>query len=389
MQYRIISVTIASLLVIILPVMAQDDFEKWVQQQNLSFSEMISEQNQSLDSVTQEFDRYEEDQNQQFEDFQAAIEQKWEVFKSSSPQKMVSYDDDLNSRSSVDFEKGEIEVEVIIEDTPGKTSQQSQEEGEIALEKKLQKVITLPAPDNQPILKDQIADGEGGSISPKTSKVFAKKVVATEAVQKSNITAKDGKPRVKYSVTIKMVPNHIEIRAKRFKANILKQSKRFKIDPAIVFAIIHTESSFNPKARSHVPAYGLMQLVPKSGARDAYSYIYKRDKLLSAQYLYIPVNNIELGCAYISKLRHVYFGGIKNDESAYYCTIAGYNTGPGNVAKTMSGTTKLIANANAVNGKTPEQIFKILSNKLPYVETRKYLVKVLERSNYYRSWLKM
>ena len=127
MQYRIISVTIASLLVIILPVMAQDDFEKWVQQQNLSFSEMISEQNQSLDSVTQEFDRYEEDQNQQFEDFQAAIEQKWEVFKSSSPQKMVSYDDDLNSRSSVDFEKGEIEVEVIIEDTPGKTSQQSQE----------------------------------------------------------------------------------------------------------------------------------------------------------------------------------------------------------------------------------------------------------------------
>jgi membrane-bound lytic murein transglycosylase C len=302
---------------------------------------------------------------------------------------MVSYDDDLNSRSSVDFEKGEIEVEVIIEDTPGKTSQQSQEEGEIALEKKLQKVITLPAPDNQPILKDQIADGEGGSISPKTSKVFAKKVVATEAVQKSNITAKDGKPRVKYSVTIKMVPNHIEIRAKRFKANILKQSKRFKIDPAIVFAIIHTESSFNPKARSHVPAYGLMQLVPKSGARDAYSYIYKRDKLLSAQYLYIPVNNIELGCAYISKLRHVYFGGIKNDESAYYCTIAGYNTGPGNVAKTMSGTTKLIANANAVNGKTPEQIFKILSNKLPYVETRKYLVKVLERSNYYRSWLKM
>ena len=389
MQYQITKLTITLLLGMVLSVMGQDDFEKWEQQQNQSFSEMISEQNKYLESVTQEFDRYQEEQNQQFEDFQAAIEQKWEVFKSSSPQKMVSYDDDLNSRSSVDFEKGEIEVEVIIEDSPGKTSQQNQEEGEIALENKLQKVITLPAPDNQPILKDQIPDEEGGSISPKTAKVFAKKVVETGAVQKSSITAKDGKPRVKYSVTIKMVPNHIEIRAKRFKANILKQSKRFKIDPAIVFAIIHTESSFNPKARSHVPAYGLMQLVPKSGARDAYSYIYKRDKLLSAQYLYIPVNNIELGCAYISKLRHVYFGGIKNDESAYYCTIAGYNTGPGNVAKTMSGSTKLMANADAVNGKTPEQIFKILTNKLPYEETRKYLAKVIERSNYYRSWLKM
>jgi len=389
MENRISKFAIIVLFGMILSLVAQDDFEKWKEQQDQSFFEMDSDQNQYLKSVTQEFDNFQAEQNRQFEKFKAEVDLKWEVFKSSSPKKVVSYDKDLNSRSSIDFEKGEVEVEVIIEESLEKTSQQNLREGEVALEKKLQKVFTQTAPDKKPLLKDQIADDLGKPISPKTSKAFAKEAIKNQDVKKSNIKAKDGKPRVKYSVTIKMIPNHIEIRAKRFKANILKQSTRFKIDPAIVFAIIHTESSFNPKARSHVPAYGLMQLVPKSGARDAYSYIYKRDKLLSAKYLYIPVNNIELGCAYISKLRHVYFGSIKNDESAYYCTIAGYNTGPGNVAKTMSGTTKLIANADAVNGKTPEQIFKILTNKLPYVETRKYLVKVLERSNYYRSWLKM
>ena len=72
-----------------------------------------------------------------------------------------------------------------------------------------------------------------------------------------------------------MLPSHQDKRVERYKDEIFKQSERFGIDPAIVFAIIHTESSFNPKARSHIPAYGLMQLVPKSGGRDAYNYIYK------------------------------------------------------------------------------------------------------------------
>ena len=78
---------------------------------------------------------------------------------------------------------------------------------------------------------------------------------------------------------------------------------------------MHTESSFNPKARSPIPAFGLMQLVPKSGARDAYNYIYKQDRLLSDTYLYVPANNIELGCAYIAKIRHDYFKNIKDEKT--------------------------------------------------------------------------
>ncbi len=367
---------------------AQDDFEKWKQSQYETFSEMEAEQNRYLESVTKEYDNYLSEQTRLFEDFKTEVEKKWTDFKSSSAKTLVTYDDDLNSRSSVDFEKGEIEIEVIVEETPAKTSEQNIKDGAAALEKKIQKLITEKAPDNATLLKDQVQDKNGVNVSPSKATAYAKEAVKKEDIDKTIIKAKDGKTRVKYAVKIKMVPNHVEIRAKRFKSDILKQSKRFDIDPSIAFAIMQTESSFNPEARSHVPAYGLMQLVPKSGARDAYNYVYKKDKLLPGEYLYIPSNNIELGCAYISKLRHVYFAGIKDNKTAYYCTIAAYNTGAGNVARALTGTTKLKPTADAANRQTPEGVYKTLLNKLPYEETKNYLKNVTERATYYQDWSK-
>ncbi len=120
--------------------------------------------------------------------------------------------------------------------------------------------------------------------------------------------------------------------------------------------------------------------------RDAYNYVYKKDKLLPGEYLYNPNNNIELGCAYISKLRHVYFRGIKNNRTAYYCTIAAYNTGAGNVARALTGTTKLAPTAEIANSQTSDQIYDTLLHKLPYEETQHYLKKVNERMSYYQDW---
>ena len=206
-------------------------------------------------------------------------------------------------------------------------------------------------------------------------------------VKKHEFKSKDGKKKIKYAVKVFMQPDHVKTRAGRFKKAVLTQSKRFKIDPAIAFAIMHTESSFNPKARSPIPAFGLMQLVPNSGARDAYNYIYKQDRLLSDTYLYVPANNIELGCAYIAKIRHDYFKNIKDEKSAYFCTISAYNTGIGNVAMALTGKAKLGPTAVKVNTMKSDKLYKTLKTKLPYAETRNYLKKVTERIDYYRTWI--
>jgi len=201
--------------------------------------------------------------------------------------------------------------------------------------------------------------------------------------KKKKYTGKDGKKRFSFSLKIPLRLNHQKHRLGSYKKEIIKQAKRFKIDPAIALAITETESAFNPKATSHIPAYGLMQLVPKSGARDAYLHVYKKDKFLGKRYLYKPDNNIELGCAYLAKIRYSYFKKIKDDEKAYICTIAAYNTGAGNVAKALTNTTKLTPTAKKANSMSSNKLYKTLRKDLKYQETRDYLERVWTRKDKY------
>jgi membrane-bound lytic murein transglycosylase C len=380
------SITTLLLFSFVLHGYAQDDFDSFRQEQLDAMQNMSEENTSYSDAVSQEFDAYYDEQNRLFELYQAEIEDKWDEFKASSSHIYVDYDEDFKSRTSVDFENGEINIEVLVDDDPGKGSQQKQQTAESLVEKRVARLLKQKAEDRQQLLKDQVRNRSGTKVTQKSSQQYAKEVVEHIPLSKEKIVAGDGQSRVKYSVKIKMIPNHIEIRAKRFKADILKQAERFNIDPAVAFAVMQTESYFNPNARSHVPAYGLMQLVPKSGARDAYRYIYKQDKLLKDTYLYNPKNNIELGCAYLGKLRHVYFKDIQNNQAAYYCTISAYNTGPGNVAKAFTGGTKLGPTAKAVNSLAPDQVYRNLLNNLPYKETKDYLAKVNSRVENYQAW---
>ena len=365
----------------------QDDYEAWLKKQQSGFNTLVEEENTYMEAITKEFDDYQAEQERLYQNFKDEVEKKWDEFKFSSKKTYVDYDGDLNARGSIDFENGVVEVEVIVDVDPKQTSTEENEAGEELLKKKLTQMVKKEADDKEPLLKDQLKDKEGQEVTDKNAESFAKETVKEKQVKKEKFTAKDGKERIKYTVQVKMQPDHVKTRAERFKEEVLTQSKRFNIDPAIAMAIIQTESSFNPKARSHVPAFGLMQLVPKSGARDAYNHVYKQDKLLSGEYLYVPSNNIELGCAYISKIRYAYFKNIQNDKSAYYCTISAYNTGPGNVAKAITGTTKLRPTTQKVNSMDPDQVYNTLKTDLPYEETRNYLEKVISRIEYYRSWI--
>ena len=145
----------------------------------------------------------------------------------------------------------------------------------------------------------------------------------------------------------------------------------------------HSESSFNPKARSHIPAYGLMQIVPKSAGRDVYKFLYKQDKLVSGTYLYNSTNNITMGTAYLHILYYRYLKAIKNDDSRLYCTIAAYNTGAGNIAWAFTKTHNMNKAAPIINSLTPEQVYNRLLKDLRYDEPKHYLKRVKERMSAY------
>jgi membrane-bound lytic murein transglycosylase C len=191
---------------------------------------------------------------------------------------------------------------------------------------------------------------------------------------------------VKAKVEFALVPDHLRIRAEKYLDSVRSQSGRFDISVPLAFSVIHTESYFNPKAKSPAPAFGLMQLVPRSGAKDAYRFVYGEEKILSPDYLYVPENNVELGCAYLGLLKNQYFKNVQNPESALYCAVASYNTGPGNLSRAFVGQPRLKPAIDRVNTMDPEEVFTYLRANLPYAETRDYIKRVRDRMSLYKEW---
>jgi len=349
-----------------------------IQQETMDYQDQVAEEMRLYeDQISREYEAYEADQRRQMEEMEREILRKWEEFRQDTREENVEYSADKNSRSSVNYKEGTVEVEVIVDSKDPQAKQKAQTE--------IQKRLTDIAGSKN--TGQQLKTSQGSEVTPANSQSFAKETVQKKKVKAVTYNARDGQERTKYSVKVTMVPNHIQIRAGDYKDEVSKQAKRFDINPAVAMAVMHTESFFNPKARSHIPAYGLMQLVPKSGARDAYIYIYKKDRLLKSDYLYIPPNNIELGCAYLSINRHRYFKGISDDEKANLCIIAAYNTGPGNVAKALTGSTSLKAAVTVANQHDTDWLRQKLLRDLPYSETKDYLKKVTERSALYQGWM--
>jgi soluble lytic murein transglycosylase-like protein len=95
---------------------------------------------------------------------------------------------------------------------------------------------------------------------------------------------------------------------------IYAKSKKYDVDPALVAAVIEQESRFKPRARSHVGARGLMQLMPRTG------------RWMGARDLYNPEQNVDAGVKYIKYLDKRFNGDVTK-------IIAAYNGGEGNVMR--------------------------------------------------------
>jgi membrane-bound lytic murein transglycosylase C len=359
------------------PLISQQEEKTSLKEYKEEYIKELSEFKEGQENV---YNAFKEQERIEFEAFKSKIEERWREYKSSTQKKFVRYNNRLDARSEVDFEMGTIEVEIQIE-SPESEIPAEKVQGRIIEELK---ELTRETDSNEiPILKDQlpteILNVQGDEIDlTKTNKL-----IATQKPKKRKVIAKDGKGHVEYSIKIPLVKNHLEQRAEKYKGIIKKHSRIFKLDPSLVMAIAHVESHFNPKARSYVPAYGIMQIVPESGGRDAYTKLFNRDWIPNDEYLYSPEKNIELGCQYLSLLKNNYFNKVNDDLSAEYCIISGYNTGPGNVAVAFTGKKKIKEAKGKINKLSSDQVKQILLQKLPHAETKKYLREVLDKKRLY------
>ncbi len=115
---------------------------------------------------------------------------------------------------------------------------------------------------------------------------------------------------------------------------IQEKALKYDVDPALVAAVVETESRFRSGARSQVGARGLMQIMPRTG------------RWLGARNLDDPEQNVEAGTKYLKYLQGRFDGNLRN-------AIAAYNGGEGNVMR--------------YNGVPP------------FRETRSYVKKVMSR----------
>ncbi len=106
----------------------------------------------------------------------------------------------------------------------------------------------------------------------------------------------------------------------RYETIVRGHAKNYELDPALLAAVIYTESRFNARARSQAGAIGLMQLLPDTARGIA---LRTGGTRFVVDDLYVPELNVRYGSWYLRNLLNRY-----GDERT---ALAAYHAGQGNV----------------------------------------------------------
>lgn len=422
---------------------------------------------QQSDAMVAEYEQFREKLMAEYEAHCQQVKGMWgddEVVE-SEPKRWVEYSDDLSQRSIVDFESGDVKVEILIDadqanntaaieqqlqqaveqlmtsrgkstnykseyekqelvsDTPivaslidtekytlnpsTSTAPQPQmgttastppmptiDSKTSTLPKQKRAVTPTPSSTSTPTLVSTataatiakpIAIVEAATpIAPKSDTEIARAIVEETKYSVEERSDSNGDKKVQVSINLELNKNHVSQRAAKYSEEINKNASRFAIEEALIYSIMEQESSFNPMAKSHIPAYGLMQLVPSSGGRDSYTYVYKKDVMPTSDYLYKPENNIELGTAYLKVVKNRYFSKVNDMKSQMLCMIASYNAGAGGLSRAINGTTNIFKAIPTINDMSYDELYTLLRAKLP-AETQDYIYKVTRNYDKYTS----
>ena len=337
--------------------LADDDFEAYK-----------SEMNSGLFQIEDEFAQYKKAYAKAYSDYQAEITQFWSNVELSNSTTWVDYSPTMDVKRVVDFSKNEIRISIQGDKLQGFSPADSEREILSALSMDIGEAYKV-----DPVLAKIVGDNQPDS----QRKILGLDKNLASALNKSAVLERSqGKKGELLTIIAKLPANSLAIRAKSFAPSVEKSAAKWSVPSALIMAIMHTESAFNPLARSHIPAFGLMQIVPKSAGRDASRLVFGRERLLDGRDLYKPETNIEMGAAYLHILDTRYLKGITDAKSRQLCVIAAYNTGAGNVARAFSGTTSVKKALPQINRLSSKQVYAHLRSNLKYEEARNYIKKV-------------
>ncbi|WCP67447.1 membrane-bound lytic murein transglycosylase MltC [Vibrio tubiashii] len=307
--------------------------------------------------------------------FSGNIEKRWGrgEIKFAGKSNYVKYIDNYLSRSDVNFDKGLITIETVSPTDPKRHLKNAI-------------VTTLLTPDDpanvdlfsskdvklegQPFLYRQVVDQDKKAIQWSwRANRFADYLIANKLKVK-NVDFKKA-----YYVEIPMVEEQFEIRSYKYADIVQRASRKYDIPEDLIYAIIKTESSFNPYAVSWANAYGLMQVVPKTAGKDVFKLVKKKSGQPSPEYLFNPENNIDTGTAYFYILKNRYLKDVSHPLSLEYSMISAYNGGTGGVLNTFNRNDRKRAMRD-LNSLQPNQVYWALTKKHPNAEARRYLEKV-------------
>lgn len=388
----------------------QSEFERYKTQHQQDYSTYKKQ-------LIAEFNQYKHITQTETDKFIKQAKTVWDQAELSSKKIWVDYSSDLKTRNRVDFAKGTIQISTTVDNNTLPSAQELRSKLKVLIEKnpsqafkddkiaqavekkskeKLKLIETAevkPDPILMPFVTDKTTPSSeevnavvNNMMKNKSEKVEknkrGQKVVTLEVPLKNfNTTTSENEKKAKPMADLKV--NKLPKGARVIASDVEAFSNKTKLDTSLVYAIIETESAFNPFAKSPVPAYGLMQIVPVSAGKDATEYLFGKARVLSPSYLYAREKNVEIGTAYLYILQNRYLKSIKDSKSRLYCSIAAYNTGAGNVAKAFTGNLSIKNAVPIINKMAPEEVYNHLIENLPYDETRKYLEKVVTRMSKY------
>lgn len=356
-------------------------------------------QPESLWSAAVWAQRYE----QALQEEQARINAQWPHAEVSSEQRWVVYTDDYAVKRVVDFEQTRIEISF---DAVG-TGDFRQSHGQLVTELESLLSTRIGAAWHADPINQALSDGVGGAgETPAEAESLVMAALFTRTQPSAQVIRREAlrlanSARLRYhdlnaglqlvtapanrrlTYTMDLPKDWAERQARRYQDYVNTSGREYSVKPDLIYAIIHTESYFNPLARSHIPAYGLMQIVPDTAGRDVMEKVFKKSQRLSANFLFNPRRNIEIGSAYLNLLYSTYLKQIRQPESRLYYTIAAYNGGLGAVARAFSNRGGLKQAIEIINTLPPHEVRRRLLANAPAKETRDYLRHVLTRRSLY------